>query len=221
MELILFFLPIILMFAAQKYITSTYKKHSTESVSTGKSGYEAARIMLDQNNLSNVKILQVQGELTDHFDPRTNTVSLSKSVYNDASIASVAIAAHECGHAIQHQENYIPIKIRQVMVPVVNISSKIGFAMIFIGLFAQLLNIAFIGLILMSAGLLFQLVTLPVEFNASRRAKAFLYEKNIVTEIEKTKVNSMLNAAAMTYLASFFATIMSMLRLLLIINRRR
>lgn len=221
MEILLIILPVILMFASQAWINGAYNKYKLIKSKNGASGYEAARKILDLNGLEKIKITKISGTLSDHYDPKKEVVSLSSDVYDGTSIASIAIAAHECGHVIQHKSKYIPIIIRSALVPVVNLTSKIGYIMLAIGLFSELLNLAYIGLILMCGSLLFQIVTLPVELDASRRAKKILLEQNIILNTEKNGVENMLNSAAFTYLASFFVTLMQIARILININRRR
>ena len=220
MDLILIVIPLILVYLSQWYIQSSYNKYNKYSVGSKMTGAQTARKILDNNGLSAVKIVEIEGTLTDNFNPSTNTVSLSSDIYNDSSIASVSVAAHECGHVIQHKEKYAPIVIRSAIVPCVNIASKAGYAIMVVGLLASIFNLAMIGLILMCATLLFQLVTLPTEFDASKRGKKELIKLGIITEKELPNVASMLYAAAMTYLASFFASFAQMLRLFLQINRR-
>ena len=220
MDLILIFIPLILIGLSQWYINSSYKRFSSDEISSNITGSKAARMILDANGLSNVKIQKVPGTLTDNFNPSTNIVSLSSDIYDESSIASVAVAAHECGHVIQHKVKYAPIVIRSVLVPVVNLASKAGYIIMIVGIMASILNLAMIGFIMMCATLLFQLVTLPTEFDASKRGKEQLLKLNIITKKELPSVKTMLNSAAMTYLASFFASFAQMLRLFLNINRR-
>lgn len=221
MDILLIVVPLVLVYISQWYIQSSYNKYNKYAVASKMTGAETARKILDSNGLSKVKIVEIPGELTDNFNPSTNTVSLSSDIYNDSSIASVAVAAHECGHVIQHKEKYAPIVIRSALVPIVNIASKAGYAIMVIGVLASILNVAMLGLILMCASLVFQLVTLPTEFDASKRGKKQLLELGIITKKELPKVASMLYAAAMTYLASFFASFAQMLRLFLQLNRER
>lgn len=220
MDLLLILVPIALIGISQLLVNSAYNKYKLYKNKNNITGFDTARTILDSNGLKDVKIVEVSGSLSDHFDPRKNIVRLSKDIYNGTSIASVSVAAHECGHAIQYKNKYTPIIVRGFLVPVVSFASQIGYVMLIIGLFAELLNLAYIGLILMAGSLLFQLITLPVELNASKKAKEILIKENIITEEEKDKVNGMLNAAAFTYIASFFATLLQLLRLLLIISRR-
>ena len=220
MDLLLIIIPAILIMVSQWYIKASYAKYNKDDVESNISGSKAARMILDANGLSNVKIVKIAGELTDNFNPTNNTVSLSGDIHDGKSIAAVAVAAHECGHVIQHKEKYAPIVIRSALVPVVNIASKLGYAIMIAGILASIFNMAMIGLILMCATLVFQLVTLPTEFDASNRGKKQLLKLNIITKKELPNVSSMLYAAAMTYLASFFASFAQMLRLFLQINRR-
>ena len=182
------------------------------------SGKDVTQKILEKNNIKNVKIKKISGALTDHFNPKTGEINLSEDIYNDASVASVAVAAHECGHVIQHKEKYFFIILRSMLVPIVNISSKLGYIILIIGFLSSVLDLALIGLILMCFALLFQLVTLPTEFNASKRAIDELLSLNIITNQEKPMVKKMLLSAALTYVASFFANILEMLRLFLVIR---
>ena len=219
MDLILIIIPLILIFISNAYINNSYKKYSVYEVKSGKTGYETAREILDTNGLENVKIQKVSGTLTDNFNPKTNTISLSKDVYDDSSVASVAVAAHECGHVMQHKEKYAFIVLRGILVPVVNLTSRAGYIIMIIGCIASILDVAMIGLILMAGSLVFQLITLPTEFNASKRARKQLLKLNIINESELSEVGSMLNSSAMTYVASFFASLAQMLRLFLNLRR--
>ena len=219
MNLILIILPIVLILLSQAYINTSYRQYSRVSVKSKITGASVARMILDKNGLNDVEVVKISGELTDNFNPRTNVVSLSSEVYSGNSIASVAVAAHECGHVIQHKEKYAFIVLRSILVPVVNLTTNLGYIIMLIGIFASVFDMAMVGFIMMCASLLFQLVTLPTEFNASKRGRNILLELNVITNDELPYVKSMLNAAAMTYLASFFASITQMLRLFLSINR--
>ena len=219
MNLILIILPIVLILLSQAYINTSYRKYSRVSVKSKITGASVARMILDKNGLNDVEVVKISGELTDNFNPRTNVVSLSSEVYSGNSIASVAVAAHECGHVIQHKEKYAFIVLISILVPVVNLTTNLGYIIMLIGIFASVFDMAMVGFIMMCASLLFQLVTLPTEFNASKRGRNILLELNVITNDELPYVKSMLNAAAMTYLASFFASITQMLRLFLSINR--
>lgn len=205
---------------AQVWVNSSYSKYKHRNGNMGITGKEVARKILDANGLSNVQVLEVAGTLTDHYDPTKKTVNLSTDIYKDSSIASIAVAAHECGHAIQDKIGYAFLKIRHKLVPTVNFCSKLGYVVIFIGLLFGTYNLAMFGLFLLGAILLFQLVTLPVEFNASKRAMEQLRILNLTDEIDQNGVKNMLTAAAMTYVAALASTLLQLLRLLIIINSR-
>lgn len=214
------FLGLIITLVAQIYLTSSYNKYKCQDVKSKKTGAETAREILDNNGLRNIEIKEVKGNLTDHYDPRKKVVNLSSDIYHGTTVASVSVAAHECGHAIQDKENYIFLKFRNSIVPFVNFSSKIGYIVIIIGLIFSLKKVAIIGLIMLLAMLLFQLITLPVEFNASKRAKKLLVDLRIINDYELDDSKTMLNAAALTYVAGLMTTLLQILRLALIIARR-
>ena len=206
---------------AQVFVTSNYNKYKTRGNDKGITGADVARRILDSNGLRDVKVVEVAGTLTDHYDPTKKTVNLSTDIYKDTSIASIAVAAHECGHAIQDKVGYVFLRIRHMLVPTVNLCSKLGYVVIFIGLLFGTFKLAMIGLLLLGAMLLFQLVTLPVEFNASKRAMTQLKELNLTNDIDQNGVKNMLSAAAMTYVASLASTLLQLLRLFIIISSRR
>lgn len=218
---ILVIIGTIITLIAQFFVNSSYNKYKQRGNSNGVTGREVARKILNANGLSDVKVLEVAGTLTDHYDPTKKTVNLSTDIYKDSSIASIAVAAHECGHAIQDKVGYTFLRIRHMMVPTVNLCSKLGYVVIGIGLLFGTYNLAMIGLILLGAILLFQLVTLPVEFNASRRAMEQLRVLNLADDIGQNGVKSMLSAAAMTYVASLASTLLQLLRMFIIISSRR
>ncbi len=214
----------ILMLAAQWYVSSSFRKWSAVPLRSMLSGAEAAERLIRYAGLHGVRIEQVGGMLTDHYDPRSKVLRLSPKVYFGRSVASVAVAAHELGHALQDQEGYAPLKLRSTMVPAVNIGSYLGWILILLGLLLNMLNLAVLGLIVFSLGALFALVTLPVEFNASARAKVLLRQAGIVqTEDEVRGVNQVLNAAALTYVAALITAALQVLYYALIIfgGRRR
>ena len=217
---ILVIIPLLFGLYAQYKVSSAYKKYSEKGCSGGWTGEKAARMILDQNELYDVQIERVAGNLTDHYDPRSNMVRLSDGVYSSCSIAAVGIAAHECGHAIQHAKGYAPMKVRSAVVPVTNIGSKMAVPLVVIGLLLSWYPLAYIGLIGYALIAVFQLITLPVEFNASGRAVAALSEMNI-SEKEEKGIKAVLNAAAMTYVAALVAVLGQLLHLLRVINRRR
>ena len=220
---ILVIIGFLITLGAQGLVTSRYSKYGKIESSKGKTGKEVARKILDANGLNDVDINEAAGTLTDHYDPSKKTVNLSTDIYKGTSIAAVAVAAHECGHAIQDKNGYLFLRIRHSLIPTVNICSKLGYVAIFIGLFAGILNLAVIGLIMLCAILVFQLVTLPVEFNASSRAKKQLKELNMVDDSDSRGVSNMLFAAALTYVAALASSVLQILRLALIVsgNRRR
>lgn len=207
---------------AQSKVTSTYQKYSKVPNQRGISGADFADIMLRQNNITDVRVQSTQGTLTDHYDPRNDTVNLSEGVYGQRSVASVAIAAHECGHVLQKKKNYGPMKVRHALVPVVNLASNLAFPLMLIGmLFASMNGLVQVGVWLYFASVIFQLVTLPVEFNASRRALANIETTGVMTTTEQAEAKEVLQAAALTYVAAMLAAFLSFLRLFLIANRNR
>jgi len=214
-------LGFIITFIAQMFITTSYSKYKQINTKSNRRGSDVAREILDKHGLNNVKIEQVSGNLTDHYDPTTKVVRLSSDIYSGTSIASVSVAAHECGHAIQDKVNYTPMIIRAKLVPIVNFSTKIGYLVIAIGLIFNALNLATIGIILLLSMLLFQLVTLPVEFDASRRGKKELKSLSVLDNQEQKGASTMLKAAAFTYVASVLSTLLQILRLALIVSSRR
>lgn len=220
MDLLLIIVPFILILLSQYYIDSSYKKYKNYEIKSNISGSEATKMILEKYNLDKkIKIKKVSGTLTDNFNPKDNVISLSSDIYNDRSVASVAVAAHECGHVIQHEEKYFFIMLRSLLVPIVNFSSKFGYIIMILGVLFSALDLAMIGLVFMSMALVFQLVTLPTEFDASKRAAIMLRELGVITKDELPEVKTMLRAAAYTYLASFFANMAQMLRLFLNLRR--
>ena len=206
---------------AQAKISSTYSKYSKEISSQGLPAWQVARQILDSNGLSDVNIERVPGNLTDHYDPRSKVLRLSQTVHNSTSVAAIGVAAHEVGHAIQHQEEYWPLSIRNILVPVASFSSSASWIFIIAGLFLGLMGLLQIGIILFTAVVVFQLVTLPVEFNASSRALLALEGGSYLSRDEVGSAKKVLNAAALTYVAAVLVSILQLLRLLLIFNRRR
>ncbi len=207
---------------AQIKVKSTYQKYSTVYSRSGMTAEVAVRKILDSNGLFHVGITRVPGELTDHYDPRSNTIALSDSVYGNTSVAAIGVAAHEAGHAIQHAVGYGPIKLRTALVPVTNIGSRLAMPLFIIGLLLANQALAYAGIILFSLTVVFQLVTLPTEFNASHRAVKAL-ENGYFNDEELKGTKKVLSAAAMTYLAALFVALASLLRLLIIVGggRRR
>lgn len=225
-----FTLPALLLgLYAQFRVQSSYKKFSRVGTRSGYTGAQIARIMLDNNGQDDVAIEQTRGTLTDHYDPRSKVLRLSNAVYNGRTIAAAGIAAHEAGHALQHAKGYLPLHIRSLMVPSVRIGSWLGPILFSVGLMMEyfLVNsdfgfqIAILGLILFAATALFSIVTLPVEYNASRRAKRWLASSNLLTSEENRGVDTILDAAALTYVAAATQAIMTILYYSSILFRRR
>lgn len=211
----------IISLAAQFYIKHNYNKYSKRQSSNGITGSDAARRILDNNGLQNVIINPVRGVLSDNYNPKNKTVNLSEGVYNQPSVAAIAIASHECGHAIQDKDGYTFLKIRKKLVPLVNFASYAGYLAVVIGLFASLIDLVRIGVVLEMVILLFQLVTLPVEFNASNRALKQIKELGLLSEEEYRGGKKVLVSAALTYVAAVASAVLQILRLILIINSRR
>lgn len=218
---ILVIIAVVITMIAQGMVNGRYNKYKMVKSGMRISGKEIARKILDANGLSSVEVVEVAGTLTDHYDPSKKTVNLSTNVYKDDSIASVAVAAHECGHAIQDKVGYTFLRVRHKIIPTVNFCSKLGYLVIAIGFLFGYFEVAMLGFLLLCAILLFQLVTLPVEFNASKRAKEELRKLNLIDERGSDGVARMLGAAAMTYVASLASTLLQLLRMLLIILSRR
>ena len=201
------------------YIKHTYIKTKKIESKKNMNGFDTARKILDKNDLKNVTIDEVPVDLSDHYDPRSKVVSISTDVYRKPSLASISVAAHECGHALQDKEGYLFLTIRRKIVPVVNFASTLGYVAIMIGLFAGLLNFLWLGILLEVVILVFQLITLPVEFNASHRALIQIQELGIIEEDELKDCKKMLRAAALTYVASVATSILEILRLIMIARR--
>lgn len=212
---------IIFALIAQINVKSTFEKYSKIKNGRGFTGRDVARQILDNNGLYNVRIEHVSGKLSDHYDPRTNVVRLSDSVYNSSSVAAIGVAAHEVGHAIQHSQGYTPIKIRSAIIPVTQIGSNLAMPLVILGLILSIQSFITFGILLFTTVVFFQAVTLPVEFNASRRALATLKDSFILEGEELAQSKKVLTAAALTYVAALFSSIMSLLRLILLSNRRK
>ncbi len=214
---------VICLLASAK-VKSTYNKYSKIRSRTGLTGREAAERILRHAGINDVRVQHVSGQLTDHYDPRSRTVNLSDAVYDSTSVAAVSVAAHECGHVIQHHVGYVPLTMRTNLVPIANIGSTLAWPLIIIGLLFNG-NTSYIlieiGILAFSFSVLFQLITLPVEINASRRADDILQEIGILDSEEHVYTKKVLGAAAMTYVASAAASILQLLRLVLLFGRRR
>lgn len=238
-EYLLWMLPaLIISLIAQAKVKSTYSKYSKVINRMGLTGAEAARRVLSAGGVTNVQITSVGGNLTDHFDPGTNTIRLSDGVYGKSTVAAVGIAAHEAGHALQHAEGYLPNKIRSVLVPITNIGSRIGWILIIIGFAMSGVSyyyystpttydspvgdtLVFVGILLYSTSLLFTLITLPVEFNASKRALKIIESTGMLQGEEYEGAKKTLTAAAMTYVAAALTALLQLLRIITIARRRR
>ncbi len=205
---------------AQFSVNSTFKKFSKVSTSRGMTGADAARAILDGHGLHNVRVEHIQGNLSDHYDPRDNVIRLSDSVYGVSSVAAVGVAAHEAGHAIQHADNYAPIRIREAIIPITQVGSTLSMPLVFLGIILPAFEVFInVGIILFAFVTLFQLVTLPVELNASSRAVKILTAGNYVDDQERQGVKKVLTAAAMTYVAALATSLVSLLRLVLLARR--
>ena len=207
---------------ASARVNSTYKKYAQVRSASGLTGAEAARRILNGAGIYDVRIEHISGNLTDHYDPRGKVLRLSDTVYGSPSVAAIGVAAHECGHAIQHDQGYAPLQIRSAIVPVANIGTKAAFPIILLGLFfGSSYTLIQVGLLCFACGTLFQLITLPVEFNASARAVDILGNTHMLSDTELGSTKKVLSAAAMTYVAAAAASTLSLLRLVLLFGGRR
>lgn len=216
---------LILAMWASSNVNKTFEKYSTQMSSRRITGAEAAQRVLSANGVTGVRIERVAGNLTDHFDPRTNVIRLSESVYGATSTAAIGVACHEAGHAVQYARNYFPIKLRAAIIPITNFGSKLAMPLILIGILLPVLGVfsillVDIGIACFSLSVIFQLVTLPVEFNASDRAMQAIENSNILTEEEQTGARKTLRAAALTYVAATITAIAQLLRLVLLFGGR-
>ncbi len=214
MDLIIVLLIIALPLLAEIYIKIIYKKSANKSVMNKMTGYDIARKILDKNSLNDLIIVETKGTLTDHYDPTRKVIRLSSGIYKESTIASNAVAAHEVGHALQDKEGYTFLKIRSIIFPIVSFLSRISYVVIFLGFLFEIMNLVYLGIIAVGAGVLFQVVTLPVEINASKRAVKELNELGIISEEEKKDIKNMLAAAALTYVASTLAELLQLIRLI-------
>lgn len=210
---LIYMLPAILLsLIVQFYVNSRYAQWSRERNRAGLTGVQVAQQLSERMGMYNLKLKGVPGRLSDHYDPRNNVLSLSRDIAQGQTVAAMAITAHELGHAQQDQEAYLPMKIRSAMVPVVNIGTSLGWIFILIGLLLNLSNLAWLGVLAFSAGAVFSIATLPVEINASKRAKKMLIDSGIIqSEKERKGVNQVLNAAALTYVAAIASSVMQLL----------
>ena len=219
---IILVLPVlILSMVASAKVNSSFKKYSKVMSSRRITGAQAAFEVLRYYGITNVQIERVSGNLTDHYDPRTNVIRLSDNVYNSTSVAAIGVACHEAGHAAQYAQSYVPIKLRNFILPVANLGSKLGFPLAILGFFLGFEPLAMFGVVFFGFAVLFQLITLPVEFNASKRALSVIGQVDILGDEEKMGAKKVLTAAAMTYVAALAVSIANLLRLILMVNRRR
>lgn len=216
---LLIILAFSITFISQIIVSLSYSKYKKKLNNKDQNGYDVARKILDKNGLEDIMILETKGNLTDHYDPTKKVIKLSTDIYHGSSIASVSVAAHECGHAIQDKDNYKPMRIRSKLVPTVNICTRIGYLAIIIGIIFSYTLIE-LGIILLLSMLVFQLITLPVEFNASKRALIQLEDLNLIDKEEKKSTQKMLSAAAFTYVAALLSTLLEILRYVLIFADR-
>lgn len=211
---------LVISMLAQANITSKFNKYKKIRSKRGITGGQAAQMVLDYNNYNDISIKRVRGSLSDYFNPMTKEVALSETSFKDSSIASLAVALHEIGHVIQFKEGYVPLRVKSYMVPAVNFGSKLSFPILLAGVFLSQQKLITIGLALFSLTLLFQLITLPVEFDASRRAIVALERTRILDESEIPGAKDMLRSAALTYVAATLATALQLLRLFLLFGNR-
>lgn len=221
MELmIIFLLMLIIPIYASIKVNLSYKKYVKIDNEKKLTGFDVARRILDENNLGEIYVVETKGTMSDHYDPIRKTVRLSTDVYHGTSISSLAIAAHECGHAIQDKEGYTWFKIRSMIFPIINIGQKIAYVVMIIGLFLSYLNYVYAAIGFTFLGLLFELVTLPVEFDASKRAKSIVLSDGMISDSEKSGVDAVLNSTAFTYVAAVISSMLEMLYLLMQLNDR-
>lgn len=216
---------LILSLIASARVQSTFKRYSRQSSAAGMTGAQAAQRILSMNGLSHIRIEQVSGSLTDHYDPRENVIRLSQPVYSSTSAAAVGVACHEAGHALQYAQDYGPIKLRAAIIPVTNFGSKLAMPLVILGLILSfnvpvLINLAYAGIICFSLCVVFQLVTLPVEFNASRRAVESIEQYGMLSGADLEGAKKVLSAAALTYVAALAVSLAQLLRLLMLVRRR-
>ena len=204
---------------AQGMVTSTFNKYAKKATRCGMTGYQAANMILEENGIHDVRIERISGNLNDHFDPKAKVIRLSDSVYSSTSVAALGVAAHEAGHAVQHNVDYFPMKIRSAIIPATQIGSNLALPLVLLGLLFSFPTLAYLGVAFFGLSSLFQLVTLPVEFNASNRALDALRDGNILVGNEINSAKKVLSAAAMTYVAALAVSLANLLRLFMMVNR--
>jgi hypothetical protein len=221
MDLMLLIVILIVPAMAQVLVTTNYNKYRNVDNSIKLCGQEVARKILDTNGLDKIYVVSTSGNLTDHYDSSRKVIRLSNDIFNNNSIASLAVAAHECGHAIQDKDGYFFMRLRSLIYPIVRIGTMFSYIVIAIGALAQILNVIYLGIALVSLGLIFQLVTLPVEFDASKRAIEELKKLKLITSDEEQDVYNMLKAAALTYVAGVLTSLLEIVRLIMIFSDDR
>lgn len=219
--MILVYIGVILTMWASSRVNTTFRRYAKVRSMTGMTGTEAAKKLLHSQGIYDVTVQSVRGQLTDHYDPRTKTVNLSEDVYGETSVAALGVAAHECGHAIQDNVGYFPLRLRAAFVPVANLGSKLSMPLILVGILIGLTPFVEIGIWMFVLAVLFQVITLPVEFNASSRAVKLLDDVGILQGQEVDETRKVLGAAALTYVAAVAASVLQLLRLIMIFGRRR
>ena len=212
---------VILAMWASSNVNSTFKKYSKIQSSSGYTGFDAARRILDANGLQNIRIEHISGELTDHYDPKAGVIRLSDSVYNNGSAAAIGVAAHEAGHAVQHATGYSPLAIRNAIIPICNVGSNLAMPLILLGFVLEMFGLCYLGIIAFGFSTFFQLITLPVEFNASKRALAALEGSGRFSDTDLKNASKTLRAAALTYVAALAVSLANLLRLVMLVNRRK
>lgn len=212
---------LILSLIIQAVMRSTYRKYSAVTAHAGRTGAEMAKRVMTENGIYDVNVVLIEGELSDHYDPRTRVIRLSRGVYEGRSVASLGVACHEAGHAVQHAQGYFPLSARNALAPVVSFCSGISWFILILGIFMQYEIMINIGILLFASAAVFQLITLPVEFNASRRAIASLRQSNLLSEEELGGTKKVLTAAAMTYVAALATSIASLIRVILLTRSNR
>jgi Zn-dependent membrane protease YugP len=218
--LVIMIVALILGFVTQGYVNRAYRRWSQVQLATGRSGAQVARAMLDSEGLQGVGIEMIPGNLTDHYDPKANVLRLSEDVFASTTVAAAGVASHEAGHAVQHARDYAPARIRMALVPAANIGSQAAWVLIMIGLFTQLTGLAWLGVIAFGLAVLFQLVTLPVEFDASKRALAALSTTGMLPDTQVAGARNVLTAAALTYIAAALISVMQLLYWIGAVGRR-
>lgn len=218
---LLYFLAIIIPIAAQIYVSYTYNRFKKVRNDFGLTGFDVAKKILEVNGLEKLYVVETQGRLTDHYDSSRKTIRLSSEVYHEESIAALAIAAHECGHALQDKEGYFFLRLRAMIYPVVSIGTKFAYVLLIIGFLFELMNMIIVAIALYGLGLVFQLITLPVEFDASKRALNMLRSLHICNQVGDDGTGKMLRAAAFTYVAGVLSSALEIIRLIAIFNRER